>query len=484
MFDLLTALASISIVGTLFAGAWILAALILSGKFGSGRIAAGYLLITAAGVTVSLPGPLPVAWHVALETGFVLTGTMVLTQGVMVLLEQRPALRLVRIAFAPLLASLLLPGIFPADAGRIHIHIVTLGCLLAASFVGYALLHVQGLSIYLRITLGAVFVLQTGVFFLRSYLAEITPAVRADYMPDQTQAWFFLEGSLFLPVLGLVLFLILVFQLTASLQRSNDGLVEEVARRRKTQGELAVALEKEKVLRDEQKNFLRLFSHEVRTPIAMIGRSTEMLHFLLDSPKANIVERLENIQNAAHRLYAVADKFLVADQDKSGSVKIAKLSVSDLFADVRRHFSASDYGDRLRWSMLDDTPAFMGDSEMLNTALINLIDNALKFSPAGSTVDVRAFANGEHVAFEVLDRGFGIPPEEQGQVGRKYFRGERAASVSGSGLGLFSTLKLLSYHGADLHLSPREGGGTVARVLVPLDSGRKPGAMNDNGERA
>jgi two-component system, OmpR family, sensor kinase len=478
MFDLVTALASISIVGSSFAVAWMIAALILNRQFGSAQIAAGFVLISSAGIAVSLRGTLPVAWYVSLETVFVLSGTMFLTLGVMVLLDQSPLLSYVKVAFSPLIASVFLPALFPADAGIIHIHIITLGGVAMAGFVCCALWRVRGVSTYLRIALGTPFVLEAAAVLLRSHLATITPEVRADYMHDKMQAWFFLQGSMFLPVVGLLLFLILVFHLTASLKNSNDVLVDEVARRRKTQRELAVALESEKALRDEQKTFLRLFSHEVRTPIAMIGRSTEMLHLLLEGPAANVTERLENIQSATQRLYAVAEKFLVADQDKSGSVKIAKLSVPDLFADVRRHFSASEFGDRLRWSMPDDTPFFMGDREMLNTALINLIDNALKFSSAERAVDVRASASSAHVVFEVLDRGIGIPPEEQEEVGKKYFRGERAASVPGSGLGLFSALKLLSYHDADLQLRAREGGGTVASILVPLD--RR--ATNDDGE--
>lgn len=483
MYDLMTALTSVSIVGSPFSVAWIIAALILNRKFGSGQIAAGFVLISAAGVAVTLRGAFPVAWHVVLETACVLSGTMFLTLGVLVLLDQSPLLSYVKVAFAPLIASVVLPGLFPAYAGIIHIHIITLGGVAMAGFVSYALLHAQGLSTYLRIALGAPFFLEATAVVLRSYQATITPAAQTDYVLDESQAWFFLQGSLFLPVVGLLLFLILVFHLTASLQRSNDVLVEEVARRRKTQGELAVALEKEKVLRDEQKTFLRLFSHEARTPIAMIGRSTEMLHFLLERPAASIVERLENIQSAAHRLYAVADKFLVADQDLSGSLKIVELSVPSLLTDLKVHFSASEFGDRLVWSIPDGAPQFLGDREMLNTALINLIDNALKFSPADGPVDVRAFANGPHIVFEVLDRGFGIPPDERGQVGKKYFRGEGAASIAGSGLGLFNTFKLLSYHNADLNLSPRDGGGTVASVFVPLDSNRKSDAANDDGER-
>jgi signal transduction histidine kinase len=482
IFDLLTALASISIVGSSFAVAWMLAALILNRQFGSAQIAAGFVLISSAGIAVSLRGTLPVAWYVSLETAFVLSGTMFLTLGVMVLLDQSPLLSYVKVAFSPLIASVFLPALFPAYAGTIHIHIITLGGVAMAGFVCCALLRVQGVSTFLRIALGTPFVLEAAAVLFRSYLATITPEVRADYMLDKTQAWFFLQGSLFMPVVGLFLFLILVFHLTASLQRSNDVLVDEVARRRKTQRELAVALENEKALRDEQKTFLRLFSHEVRTPIAMIARSTEMLHFLLERPAAKLVERLENIQAATQRLYAVAEKFLVADQDKSGSLKIVELSAPSLLTDLKVHFSASDFGDRLAWSIPNGAPLFLGDREMLNTALINLIDNALKFSPADGAVDVRAYSNGTHVVFEVLDRGFGIPPEEQEQVGRKYFRGERAASVPGSGLGLFSTQKLLSYHDADLQLTAREGGGTAATVFVPLDSGRNSDAMNDDGE--
>jgi len=482
MYDLKTALTSVSIVGSPFSVAWIIAALILKGKFGSAQIAAGFVLISSAGIAVTLRGPLPVAWYVTLETACVLTGTMFLTLGVLVLLDQNSLVSYAKLAFAPLIACIFLPALFPAYAGTIHIHIITLGGVAMASFVSYALLHAQGLSAFLRIALGAPFILEAAAVLMRSYQTMIAPEAPTDYVLDESQAWFFQQGSLFLPVVGLLLFLILVFHLTASLQRSNDVLVEEVARRRKMQGDLAVAREKEKALRDEQKNFLRLFSHEARTPIAMIGRSTEMLHFLLEKPAASVVERLDNIQAAAQRLYAVAEKFLVADQDLSGSLKIAELSAPNLLTDLKVHFSASDFGDRLAWSIPNSAPPFFGDREMLNTALINLIDNALKFSPADRPVDVRAFASGPHIVFEVLDRGFGIPPEEQRHVGKKYFRGEGAASIAGSGLGLFNTFKLLSYHDADLNLSARDGGGTIARVLVPLDSGRKSDAMSDEGE--
>jgi signal transduction histidine kinase len=130
----------------------------------------------------------------------------------------------------------------------------------------------------------------------------------------------------------------------------------------------------------------------------------------------------------------------------------------------------------LEVSIDSDVPDFLGDSQQFERALINLIENAIKFTPAGKhTVWIAARSKGDQIIFQVKDEGIGIPETLQDQVFDRFFRGQQkgqvgAEHVSGSGLGLSLVKTIVENHHGKVWLESRVGAGTTFYVALPQAS--------------
>jgi signal transduction histidine kinase len=112
-------------------------------------------------------------------------------------------------------------------------------------------------------------------------------------------------------------------------------------------------------------------------------------------------------------------------------------------------------------------PKIKGDQDLLFLAVHNLIDNALKFTRPGDTVEVRAFEDGANVVVEVADTGPGIPADELPHVWEELYRGQGARGVPGSGLGLALVRAIADRHNGSVSLRSRAGQGTVFTMRLP-----------------
>lgn len=113
-------------------------------------------------------------------------------------------------------------------------------------------------------------------------------------------------------------------------------------------------------------------------------------------------------------------------------------------------------------------PDVAGDWDLLFLSIYNLLDNALKFTQRGDTIEIRAFEDGATIAIEIADTGPGIPEEDQPQVWDELYRGKGARGVPGSGLGLALVRAIIERHGGQVGLRSREGQGTVFTLRLPV----------------
>ncbi len=113
---------------------------------------------------------------------------------------------------------------------------------------------------------------------------------------------------------------------------------------------------------------------------------------------------------------------------------------------------------------LDGDPATVGDGDLLANAVANLLDNAIKYTPAGGRIHVGTCRDGAHVLLTVRDNGRGIPEQERARVGTRFYRLDRA--VPGWGLGLASVRAIAKLHGGVLQLEDAEP-GLIARLVLP-----------------
>ncbi|MCW0235208.1 MAG: HAMP domain-containing histidine kinase [Ferrovibrio sp.] len=288
------------------------------------------------------------------------------------------------------------------------------------------------------------------------------------------QAWYFFTFQIIVTAIFIILLIMVGNRLASDLRLRNMALQREVAERRNLQDQLSAALATEKALHEEQKQLLRMVTHEFRTPLAVVDRATEMIGVVLERPPETVSRRLSAIRDAVQRLVQLIDRFLDVERRDFNILQTERIDIAGLLDRVKQHFAGMEVESRLRFSPQPGLPFYLGDPEMLTTVLINLIDNALKYSPDGSPVEIAARTEGNAIVIAVADHGIGIPPAELASIGRRFFRASNTTPATGTGLGLYNTRRLLEYHNGSLDLQAGPDGGTVAAIRLPL-----PGVMPD-----
>lgn len=253
-------------------------------------------------------------------------------------------------------------------------------------------------------------------------------------------------------------------QLQRGLRERLEGLVVERTRE----------LQQAKILAEqaleEQKQFLGMVSHEVRSPLATIKAATELLELKLADPDS--VDILQRILRGAHRLTKFFDNYLTFSRLNSQQWVLfeSPIDLPDLLRELYDHYVVLGTHD-VRLSL---APAILqkrwlyADAQLLVMLLENLLENALKYSPAGSEVELSAYLGENNgLCLSVSDQGVGIAPEELDLVFNKFFRSSQVGRVIGAGLGLYLVRRIADLHGGAMKLQSRPGQGTMAILTLP-----------------
>jgi signal transduction histidine kinase len=210
---------------------------------------------------------------------------------------------------------------------------------------------------------------------------------------------------------------------------------------------------------------MRVVSHEFRTPLAVIRNAIDMIGLVGDKSPEATRERLSGIGEALNRLFSLIDRFMTDDRESSFQPEL--LQMGSIIGDAQLHFEMTARGERLHFTIDDAAASFYADPDMLTTIIINLIDNALKYSPEDQPIHIDAREEQGLIVIEVRDRGMGIPQAELSKIGRRFFRASNVKTTTGTGLGIYSAHKLLAYHAGTLRLLSNAEGGTTAIVMMP-----------------
>jgi two-component system sensor histidine kinase KdpD len=108
------------------------------------------------------------------------------------------------------------------------------------------------------------------------------------------------------------------------------------------------------------------------------------------------------------------------------------------------------------------------DFGLIVQTLVNILDNALKYSPDGTPIDIRARQVGREMRIEIADHGVGIPPQDLSHIFDKFYRIQRPDNVTGTGLGLSICKGIIEAHGGRIAAENRPGGGTIIRLVLPV----------------
>jgi two-component system OmpR family sensor kinase len=222
---------------------------------------------------------------------------------------------------------------------------------------------------------------------------------------------------------------------------------------------------------EDRRRFLRRLDHELKNPLTAIRAG---LANLADLPSGESrQEALVSVETQALRLSRLS-----ADLRKLAELEVRLVEHSpvdipvllrDAFSMAQEHPVAADRHLNLSipqapWPL----PKVRGDFDLLLLAVHNLLENALKFTRPGDTLELRAFEDGSDIVIEVADTGPGIPEDEQPHVWEELYRGEAGRGVPGSGLGLALVRAIAERHNGRVGLRSRLGQGTVFSLRLPV----------------
>ena len=232
-------------------------------------------------------------------------------------------------------------------------------------------------------------------------------------------------------------------------------------------------------LKDE---FVALISHDVRTPLTSIIGYVELALDKDVEPPLDEERRsyLDVVSRSSDRLMRIVDDLLFVARLQAGRLVLEPLQLDLAEVALQAVEEARPRAERKGLAL-----SFSGDGQVPVEAdrgrifqlLDNLISNAIKFTPEGGRVDVRALPTPGGAMLEVSDTGIGLPPAELELVFERFFRSSQAVSsqIPGTGLGLFITKAIAEAHGGHISVSSREGAGTTFRIEMPA---RTPATTN------
>jgi two-component system OmpR family sensor kinase len=235
----------------------------------------------------------------------------------------------------------------------------------------------------------------------------------------------------------------------------------------------AMILEAMRDLEQNRRNFLRRLDHEIKNPLT--GLRAALVNMQETQAAEERQHAVENAGRAVTRLSRLlADLRKLSDLGER-PIERAYVDVPDLLQDAVDAAHVLPAFDGREVSLLiprvpSPFPSITGDRDLLVLAVYNLIENALKFTCAEDSVEVRASEDGQFVVIEVADSGVGIPPEDLPKVFEELYRGSNARSTEGSGLGLALVKRIIALHDGQINVrsSQAEPRGTVFTIRLPV----------------
>jgi signal transduction histidine kinase len=219
-----------------------------------------------------------------------------------------------------------------------------------------------------------------------------------------------------------------------------------------------------------QRRFLTDVGHELRTPLTVIKGNVDLMRRM----NCADLESMDSIENETDRLTRLVGDLLLLAQAESGKIPLANdvVEMDSLVLEALNQMRVLAK-DRLSLKLGDfDQVLVCGDKDRLKQVLVNLIGNAIKYTPNGGEVIVGLGKDEDRARITVSDNGPGIPAEDLPHIFERFYRGEKSRTRSrdgkGFGLGLSIAYWIIRNHGGQLEVSSAEGKGTTFSIRLPL----------------
>ncbi len=221
-----------------------------------------------------------------------------------------------------------------------------------------------------------------------------------------------------------------------------------------------------------RRDFVANASHELRTPVSIISANVETLAAGALSDPARASEFLGAVQRNAERLSRLVNDLLDLSRIEDGSHALAlkPTSIDGPVGAVLDLLESRANEKKLTFEIaVDDDLTVIGDGSALEHVLVNLVDNAIKYTPSGGSLGILAKREGADVLFEVWDTGPGVPESHRARLFERFYRVDpgRSRDMGGTGLGLSIVKHLVESMRGSVNMRPRKGGGSVFWMKLP-----------------
>ena len=248
--------------------------------------------------------------------------------------------------------------------------------------------------------------------------------------------------------------------------RVHLDLTQEFVRLSESFNRMAQELENTEVLRSD---FINNFSHEFKTPIVSLRGFAKILKNDDLTPEER-GEYLDIIINESNRLAQLSTNVLNLSKIEKLSI-LSGMEVFDLSEEIRQCILLLES----KWQKKDlellielEELTYKGNKALLNQAWINLIDNAVKFSPEKGKVKVKLNRTDSHVVFRIMDNGCGMDEETKSHIFDRFYQGDSSHTTEGNGIGLTVVEKIVHLHKGEIRADSEVGIGTTFTVTLPV----------------
>lgn len=228
---------------------------------------------------------------------------------------------------------------------------------------------------------------------------------------------------------------------------------------------------------ERRKEFVANVSHELRTPLTNVRSYAETLRDARDDISQKTANNfLDIIINETDRMTNIVQDLLTLSRLDAGNadLNLTQFSFGEAIENVCRSnaLAAKNHGQKLTCAPDKNLPLICGDQSRLEQVMMNVIGNAIKYTPDGGHIQVTAGSGNTFVWMEVSDDGIGIPEEDRNRIFERFYRVDKARSrqSGGTGLGLSIAKEIVERHAGRISLAPHEGKGTTIRIELPINA--------------
>lgn len=239
---------------------------------------------------------------------------------------------------------------------------------------------------------------------------------------------------------------------------------------RTERNKLQEALKREHELTEMQKHFIKLVSHEFRTPLSIISSASQLLRQIPSNNEALPLKRLNKIDRAVERLVNLMnDVTLLTKTESELFLGVPQnFNLRALVAQIEQNFKDSLGTNRITYHGDALPECIYGNVILTEHTLSNVIGNALKYSGPESQVEVLVAQRLNALELLIQDSGAGMNMDDLAQAGDKFFRAQHTQHIAGTGVGLYLAQQFMKIMGGALYICSEEGKGTTVKLVFPM----------------